>query len=100
MLTKKLLIGSLCLMSMASYAQETKSFETKISEKEMALEKSITSSRQVNTTLKAELKDLYVAYKNELEEKLNTATDAKILSETREKIRVLSEKIENYSIQK
>lgn len=94
-----LLLGFLCFIG-TSYAQEMGSLKSKISEKEVALEKAATSSRQVNNTLKEELKELYVLRKEEIEKELNSISDEALISAKKEELKRLNEKIESYSLKK
>ncbi len=93
-----LLLGAFYLISSAAFSQEQTSLKSRITEKELALENSVKSSRQINNTLQAELLDLYIAYKIDLEKEINSTKDENIKSLKGEELIALNNKIEKYSL--
>ena len=95
-----LLLMTTFLFGVASYAQNSTSIQQKINQKELELINAVTSTRQVNNSIREELKQLYTAYKVELENEINTTTDFSILAAKRDELELVNQKINNYSLQK
>jgi hypothetical protein len=94
-----LLIGAICLINGMSYAQQTLTLESQITQKETELTKSLNNSRQAHNTIRTELKELYFEYKSELETQLKSITDQQLLTKKKEELETINKKIENYSQQ-
>ncbi|MBC9810921.1 hypothetical protein H9Y05_00390 [Crocinitomicaceae bacterium CZZ-1] len=95
-----LLFAVTCFVGLTSYSQGNTDLKGQITQKETELANAANSSRQVNTTIKAELNKLYIEYKSELETQLKSITDEVLLARKKEELEVINNKIENYSQQK
>lgn len=100
MFNKTLLFGAFYLISMSSFAQKGVSIDSRIAEKEILLENSKASSRQVNESLKSELLELYNELKLQLESEIATISDLEIKGIKNQELTDLNNKIASYSQKK
>jgi len=100
MMKKILLLSAFYLVSSATYSQEKSTLENQIAEKESALESSTNNTRQVNNSIQAELKELYIEFKVQLEKEIESISDDNLKIKKREELNELDRKIANYSQKK
>lgn len=96
-----LLLGTLCaFLALPAYGQQSNELATQIKQKEAERNAASASSRSVNQTISAELHDLYLAYKEQLEVEISEATDAatKVSKET--ELQALNEKLKQLQASK
>lgn len=96
-----LLLGALCaFLALPSYGQQSTELAAQIKQKEAERNAASASSRSVNQTISAELNDLYIAYKEQLEVEINETTDATAKAGKEAELHALNEKLKQLQASK
>ncbi|OJX38988.1 MAG: hypothetical protein BGO87_03085 [Flavobacteriia bacterium 40-80] len=97
---KSVLFFGFILMMNMTYSQDSGSLKARIAEKETVFQQTANTSRQLHNTMKEELKELYVLYKKEIETELDRLSDKNLIPAKKEELQRITEKIQNYSLER